>query len=41
MKIRPVVTQLFRADRQMDSRTDMTKLIVTFSSLANAPKEDI
>jgi len=36
MKIRPVVAELFRADR----RTDMTKLAVNFSSLANAPKEN-
>jgi len=28
-----------RTDGQMDGRTDMTKLAVTFSSLTNAPKE--
>jgi len=34
MKIRPVGTELFRADR----RTDMTKLIVAFRNYANAFK---
>jgi hypothetical protein len=34
MKIRPVGDDVFRADRQ----TDMTKLIVAFSTFANAPK---
>ena len=33
MKIRPVETELFLADRQ----TDMMKLIVTFRNFANAP----
>jgi hypothetical protein len=35
MKIRPVETELFHADR----RTDMTKPIVTFRNFANAPKK--
>jgi hypothetical protein len=34
MKILPVGAELFRAGE----RTDMTKLMVTFRSLANAPK---
>jgi len=34
MKIRPVVAELFLADR----RTDMTKVIVAFRNFANAPK---
>ena len=34
MKILPVGAQLFHADR----RTDMTKLIVAFGKLANAPE---
>jgi len=34
MKIRPVGAQLYHAD----GRTDMTKLIVAFRNLANAPK---
>jgi len=34
MKIRPVGAELFHEEGQ----TDMTKLIVTFSSSANAPK---
>jgi hypothetical protein len=34
MKIFPIGTELFRADRQ----TDMTKLIVAFCNFANAPK---
>jgi hypothetical protein len=33
-KIRPVGAELFHADR----RTDMTKLIVAFRNVANAPK---
>jgi len=33
MKIRPVEAELFRADR----RKDMTKLIVAFRSVVNAP----
>ena len=37
MKIRPVGVELFHADKQ-----NMTKLIVAFSSFANAPKiEDV
>jgi len=36
-KIRPVGTQLLRADRQ----TDLTKYIVVFRNFANAPKGDI
>jgi len=35
MKIRQVVTELFRADR----RTDMTKLTVALRNFANAPKK--
>jgi len=38
MKIRPVGAELFRADRQKDRRTDMTKLIDVFRNFANAPK---
>jgi hypothetical protein len=34
MKICPVATELFHADRQ----TDMMKLTVTFCNFANAPK---
>jgi len=34
IKIRPVGTELFHADRQ----TGMTKLIVAFRNFANAPK---
>jgi len=34
MKICPVGTELFRADR----RTDLKKLIVAFRNFANAPK---
>jgi hypothetical protein len=36
MKIRPVGAEL-NADRRTDGRTDMTKLIVSFHSCANAP----
>ena len=42
MKIRPVGTEFFHADRrsyrETDRRTDMTKLIVIFRNFANAPK---
>ena len=38
MKIRPVGAQLFREDGRMDTRTDMTKLIVAFRNFTNAPK---
>jgi hypothetical protein len=34
VKIRPAGAELFQAD----GRTDMTKLIVSFCSFANAPK---
>jgi hypothetical protein len=36
VKIRPVVHQLFHADRQ----TDMTKLTVVFHNFANASKNE-
>jgi len=38
MKIRPVGAELFHADGWTDRQTEMTKLIVTFYSFANAPK---
>ena len=38
MNIHVVGAELFHADRGTDGRTDMTKLIVTFRSFANAPK---
>jgi hypothetical protein len=47
MKILPVAVELFHAERRMDRRTDretadrqtdMTKLIVAFRNIANAPK---
>ena len=39
MKIRPVGAELFHADGWTDGgQTDMTKLIVAFRNLANAPK---
>jgi hypothetical protein len=37
MKIRPVGAKLSHADEQ----TDMTKLIVAFRNLANAPKKSL
>jgi hypothetical protein len=37
-KIRSVGAELFHVDRQMDGRTDMTKLIVAFYNFAKAPK---
>jgi hypothetical protein len=38
MKIRPVKAELFHADRRTDGETEMTKLIVAFRNIANAPK---
>ena len=38
MKIRTVGTELFHAEREMDGRTDMTKLVVAFRNSANASK---
>jgi hypothetical protein len=42
IKIRQVEAELFHVDgsthRQMDGRTDMTKLIVAFRNFAKAPK---
>ena len=37
MKIRPVGTELYHADR----RTDMAKLIVAFRGFAKEPKDDL
>ena len=37
MKIRPVGAKLFHADRQTDSQTDTTKLIVAFCNFGNPP----
>jgi len=39
IKIHPVGTELFRVDRRVDRRTDMTKLLVTFHNLVIAPKK--
>ena len=36
MKIRPVGTEVFYADRRMDGQTDMTKLVVAYSNFENA-----
>jgi len=41
MKIRPVGTELFLVDRQMDGRTDMMELIVASLSFVNAPKKTL
>jgi hypothetical protein len=38
MKIPPVETEFFHPDRQMDKRTDMTKLTDAFYDFLNAPK---
>jgi hypothetical protein len=38
MKIRPVGAELLHADGRTDRQKDMTKLIVTFHNVANAPK---
>jgi hypothetical protein len=39
IKFRPVVTQLFHADRPTDGRTGMTKIIVAFRNFTNALKD--
>jgi hypothetical protein len=39
MKFRPVEAALFHADRQTDGRKDLTKLIVAFRNIVNAPKK--
>jgi formylmethanofuran dehydrogenase subunit E-like metal-binding protein len=38
MKIGPVGAELFHTDVRTDGETDMTKLIVAFRNIANAPK---
>jgi hypothetical protein len=38
IKIRPVGTEVFHADRQTGGQTDMTQLIIAFRSFANTPK---
>jgi len=38
IKIRPVRANLFSADRQIDRRTDMAKIVVIFRKFMNAPK---
>ena len=40
MKIRSVRTELLHKAGRTDGRTDMTKLVVAFRSLANAAKSD-
>jgi hypothetical protein len=40
MKIRPVGTDFFLADRRADGKTNMTKLIVAFRNFENAPKNE-
>ena len=40
MKIPSLRVELFRADRQTDRQTDMTKLRVPFHNFANAPKKN-
>ena len=39
MKIRPVGAELFHVNGRPDRRADMTKLIVAFRNLANAPND--
>jgi len=40
MKIPPVDTEFFHADKCTEGLTDMTKLIAAFHNLANAPKNE-
>ena len=39
IKICPVGAELFRAGRQTDGRTDVTKLMVGFRNFANDPNK--
>ena len=39
MKIRPLGAETFHADRQIDRRTDIMKLIAASRNSANAPKK--
>ena len=39
MNIRPVRSELFKADGPPDGRTDIRKPIVAFRNSANAPKK--
>jgi hypothetical protein len=41
MKIHSVGAELLQADRQTDSRTDMTHGVVAFRILANEPKNSV
>ena len=41
MKMRPVRAELFHADRRMDKRTNMTRLLVTFLNFANASQSGV
>jgi len=38
MKIRPVGAELFNPDGRVDTRTNMTKLIVAFRNFQTAPR---
>ena len=40
MKIRPVAAELFRADRQTDGQTHMTKLVVDFHKICERAQKD-
>jgi hypothetical protein len=40
MKIRPLGTELFHADRRTDGKTNMMRLIVAFRNFENAPKNE-
>jgi hypothetical protein len=40
IKIRPVGTEFFHADRRTDEQTDMTKLIVTFRNFCDRSEKD-
>jgi len=41
MRIRPVVAELFHADRRTDERTKKTKLILAFRNFAKASKTPV
>jgi len=40
MKILPLGSELWKADRETERGTDMKKLIVAFRNFANAPTND-
>jgi hypothetical protein len=40
MIIRPVVAELFQADRETDGQTNITMLVADFRNFSNSPKKE-